>query len=119
MNQDQLRAKALALFHAGISSVANDLIGNVVDVQHQFNRKLDELQELMAKYEESIDEQKVVAFTEEVMGAGGVGDASGLAQVRKAMAQLETGGSLTEILGHLVQELAHFAPRVALFVLKA
>ncbi len=118
MNQDQLRAKALALFHSLVSTWANDLIGNVVDVQHQLNRKLDELQEMMAKYEESIDEQEVVAFTEEAMGAVDGGQDGGLAQVRKAMAKLETGSSLTEILGHLVQELAHFAPRVALFVLK-
>ena len=73
MNQDQLRAKALALFHSLTSTWANDLRGNVVSMQDQLNRKLDELQEMMAKYEESIDEQKIVAFTEEVGGGGGAG----------------------------------------------
>ncbi len=119
MNQDQLRAKALALFHSLTSTWANDLRGNVVSVQDQLNRKLDELQEMMAKYEESIDEQKIVAFTEEVGGGGGgAGDGGSLARVRSSMAQLEVGGSLTEILGRLIQELGQFAPRVALFVLK-
>lgn len=119
MNQDQLRAKALALFHSLTSTWANDLRGNVVTMQDQINRKLDELQEMMAKYEESIDEQKIVAFTEEVGGgATGAGGGEGLGRVRSSMAQLETGSSLTEILGRLIQEVGQFAPRVALFVLK-
>jgi hypothetical protein len=120
MNQDQLRAKALALFHSLVANWADDLRGNVTGIQDQINRHLDSLQELMSKYEEGIDESKVVAFVEELGGAvsAPTGGGGNLAQLRRSMAQLEKGSSLTETLTVLVQELIHFAPRVALFVLK-
>lgn len=119
MNPDQLRAKALALFHSLVSSWANDLRGSVTSIQDQFNRQLDSLQEFMAKYEESMDEQKIIAFAEEVARArGGTGEEASLARVRQSMGRLEKGGSLTDILSKLVREAAQFAPRVALFVLK-
>jgi hypothetical protein len=120
MNQDQLRAKALALYYSLVSNWADDLRGNVTGIQDQINRQLDSLQELMSKYEESIDENKVVAFVEELVQAEGPPAAGGgdVAQLRKSMTQLEQGSSLTETLTFLIQELVHFAPRVALFVLK-
>jgi hypothetical protein len=120
MNQDQARAKALALFHSLVSNWANELRGNVTSIQEQVNRHLDSLQELMSNYEESIDESKIVAFVEEIKGAesAAVGGGEGVVQLRRSMAQLEQGGSLTETLTLLVQELVQFAPRVALFVLK-
>jgi hypothetical protein len=74
----------------------------------------------MSNYEESIDENKVVAFVEELKEedeTAAVGGAD-YAQLRRSMDRLEQGGSLTETLTLLVQELVHFAPRVALFVLK-
>jgi hypothetical protein len=120
MNQDQLRAKSLALFHSLVSKWADDLRGNVTGIQNQINHHLDSLQELMSKYEETIDESKVVTFVEELEGAMGAPAAGGgnLAQLRRSMTQLEQGSSLTETLTVLVDELSYFAPRVALFVLK-
>jgi hypothetical protein len=120
MDQDQLRAKTLALFHSLVSGWANDLRGDVLGLQDTLNRELDALQERMAKYEESIDEDKLVVFSEEVGGAtGGAGGNGGhLALVRQAMARLDDGQSLTDILTVLVSEVSRFVPRVALFVLK-
>jgi hypothetical protein len=122
-NQEQLRAKTLALFHSLLSNWANSLRGDVSTVQDGLNRQLDAIQERMAKYEENIDESKILAFVQELaqisggaVAPGGGGDR--LAQVRGSMTQLERGGTLPEILTHLVQEASHFAPRVALFILK-
>ncbi len=122
-NGEQLRAKTLALFHSLLSNWANSLRGDVSTVQDGLNRQLDAIQERMAKYEENIDESKILAFVQELaqisggaVAPGGGGDR--LAQVRSSMTQLERGGTLPEILTHLVQEASHFAPRVALFILK-
>ena len=83
---------------------------------------LDSVQSRMAKYEENIDEGKILAFVQELgevsVGGGGGGAESRLPQVRAAMAQLEIGNTLQEVLNTLVQEISQFAPRIALFVIK-
>jgi hypothetical protein len=124
MNQDQLRAKSLALFHALVSNWANDLRKEVTGLQDELLQKLDQLQERMSKYEENIDEERILAFANEAAalvrggagGAGGGGDA--LKKVRAAIGKIEHGTSLTEVLTILLEELSQFAPRVALFILK-
>jgi hypothetical protein len=122
MNQDQLRAKSLALFHALVSNWANDLRKEVTGLQDELLQKLDQLQERMSKYEENIDEERILAFANEAAalvrggGAGGSGDA--LKKVRASIGKIEHGTSLTEVLTILLEELSQFAPRVALFILK-
>jgi hypothetical protein len=120
MNQDQLRAKSLALFHALVSNWSNDLRKEVTGLQDELLSKLDRLQERMSSYEERIDEERVLAFANEAMnlvkGAAGSGDT--LKKVRASLAKLDHGTSLTEVLTILLEELSHFAPRVALFILK-
>lgn len=121
MNQDQLRAKSLALFHALVSNWANDLRKEVTGLQDELLQKLDQLQERMSKYEENIDEDRILAFATEaaslVRGAGG-GGGDALKRVRSSISKIEQGTSLTEVLTILLGELSQFAPRVALFILK-
>ncbi|MEE9264318.1 MAG: hypothetical protein V3V11_07680, partial [Vicinamibacteria bacterium] len=120
-NEEQLRAKTLALFHSLLSTWANQLRGEVSTIQDGLISQLDSIQERMAKYEENIDEGKILAFVQElgeVSVGGGGGGASRLPQVRASMAQLENGKTLQEVLNTLVQEISQFAPRVALFVIK-
>ncbi len=120
MNQDQLRAKSLALFHALVSNWSNDLRKEVTGLQDELLSKLDRLQERMSSYEERIDEERILTFANEAMnlvkGAAGSGDT--LKKVRASLARLDHGSSLTEVLTILLEELSHFAPRVALFILK-
>lgn len=120
MNQDQLRAKSLALFHALVSNWANDLRKEVTGLQDELIQKLDQLQERMSSYEENIDEERILAFANEalnaVRGAGGGGDV--LKKTRASLLKIDRGTSLTEVLTILLEELSQFAPRVALFILK-
>jgi hypothetical protein len=120
MNQDQLRAKSLALFHALVSSWANGLRKEVTGLQDEVIGKLDALQERMSKYEENIDEERILAFASEAMSlvGGDRGGGDGLKKVRQSLKKLDHGTSLTEVLTLLLDELAQFAPRVALFILK-
>jgi hypothetical protein len=120
MNQDQLRAKSLALFHALVSTWANDLRKEVTVLQDDLIQSLDKLQERMSTYEEKIDEERILAFANEAMslarGAGGGGET--LKKVRAAQLKIDRGTTLTEVLTILLEELSQFAPRVALFILK-
>jgi len=120
MNQDQLRAKSLALFHALVSNWSNDLRKEVTGLQDELLQKLDRIQERMSSYEERIDEDRIMSFANEAMslvkGASGSGDA--LKKVRTSLAKIDHGTSLTEVLTILLEELSQFAPRVALFILK-
>ena len=120
MNQDQLRAKSLALFRALVSNWANDLRKEVTGLQDELLQKLDALQERMSKYEENIDEERILAFANEAVslvgGEGGGGDT--LKNVRRSMTKLNDGTSLTDVLTLLLDELSQFAPRVAVFILK-
>lgn len=120
MNQDQLRAKSLALFHALVSNWANDLRKEVTGLQDELLKKLDALQERMSKYEENIDEDRILAFANEAAGLvdGGGGGGDTLKNVRQSFTKLNGGTSLTEVLTLLLGELAQFAPRVAIFILK-
>jgi hypothetical protein len=119
MNEDQLRAKVLALFHSLVSSWANDLRGEVTGIQDQVNRQLDALQERMAKYEENIDETKIIGFVGEMSKSeGGGAPSEGISLIHQSMVRLDQGNSLTEVLTCLVQELSQLVPRIALFVLK-
>ena len=119
-NEEQLRAKTLALFHSLLSTWANDLRGEVSAIQDGLISQLDSIQSRMATYEENIDEGKILAFVQELgqLSGGGGGGTNRLPQVRASMAQLENGNSLQEVLNTLVHEISQFAPRVALFVIK-
>ncbi|GMR23454.1 MAG: hypothetical protein BMS9Abin37_1884 [Acidobacteriota bacterium] len=120
MNQDQLRAKSLALFHALVSNWANDLRKEVTGLQDELLQKLDALQERMSKYEENIDENRILAFANEAVSLVGSGGGGGdtLKTVRTSLAKLNEGTSLTEVLTLLLEQLSQFAPRVAIFILK-
>ena len=120
MNQDQLRAKSLALFHALVSNWSNDLRKEVTGLQDELLQKLDRIQERMSSYEERIDEERILTFANEAMSLlkGASGGSDTLKKVRASIAKIDHGTSLTEVLTILLEELSQFAPRVALFILK-
>ncbi|HSF17990.1 MAG TPA: hypothetical protein VLK65_20800 [Vicinamibacteria bacterium] len=130
MNQDQLRAKSLALFHALVSNWANDLRKDVTGLQDELIQKLDALQERMSKYEEHIDEERILAFANEAMASASIegtaavpqpeaaADGDALKRLRASLTNIDRGTTLTDVLTQLLQEASQFAPRVALFILK-
>lgn len=121
-NEEQLGAKTLALFHSLLSDWANQLRRDVSTLEDGVVRQLDALQDRMAKYEEHIDEARILRFAKELaQSSGGRGDTGGvslLPLVRQSMAQLEAGRGLQEVLTSLVEAMSQFAPRVALFIIK-
>ena len=124
MSDDQLRAKSLAVFHSLVSTWSNDLRKEVSSLQDDLLKKLDVLQDQMSKYEENIDEERILEFVREVSslggggGGGGNGGGGSLKAVRRSLTKIDEGTSRPEVLTLLLAELAQFAPRVALFILK-
>src|SRR5512145_2067049 len=100
MNQDQLRAKSLALFHALVSNWSNDLRKEVTGLQDELLQKLDRIQERMSSYEDRIDEERILAFANEAMNLvkGAAGPSDSLKKVRASLAKIDHGTSLTEVL---------------------
>ena len=125
--EDELKARTLAL-------VSQQMAGWVVEIQkriveHQANLvgALDELQENVARYDEKIDESAIEGAIGEVFAqnpvaapaaAPAVEAGPSIAVLLSAMAEVDTGANLTEVLTSLVNESAKQTDRVAMFIVK-
>lgn len=128
--EDELKARTLAL-------VSQQMAGWVVEIQkriveHQANLvgALDELQENVARYDEKIDESAIEGaigevFAKNPMAAPAPADPApvvesgpSIAVLLSAMAEVDTGASLGEVLTSLVNESAKQTDRVAMFIVK-
>jgi hypothetical protein len=123
--EDDLKAKALAL-------VSQQMAGWVVEIQrqiaaHQGNivRQLDELQETVARYDERIDESeigraiaKVVADNPAPPPPPPPPSGPGMDTLKAALARVDKGSTLSEVLTYLVDEVQQHVERVAMFIVK-
>lgn len=121
--EDDLKAKSLAL-------VSQQMAGWVVEIQrqiaeHQGNivRQLDELQETVARYDERIDEGAIGNAIVQVLAEqppppppAPIGP--GFEHLKAALAQIDKGTSLSEVLTYLVDEAQRHVERAAMFIVK-
>lgn len=121
--EDDLKARTLSL-------ISQQMANWVVEIQRQINehqgalvRALDELQESVARYDEKINEADIEMAMAEVVAsqpppapAAPVGP--GFDRLRAAIAEIERGGSLSEVLTFLVNEVSHHVDRAAMFIVK-
>ncbi len=120
--EDELKARTLALVSQQMANWVVEIQKRIVDHQASLVGALDELQEHVARYDERIDEPSIERAIEEVIAAnpaapGGEGG-SGIAVLLAAMAEVDTGANLTEVLTSLVNESAKQVDRVAMFIIK-
>jgi hypothetical protein len=99
----------------------------IVEHQASLVGALDELQENVARYDEKIDEASIGSAIDEVIAANPVAPPEPAAQVEagpgiatllSAMAEVDKGANLTEVLTSLVNESAKQVDRVAMFIIK-
>jgi hypothetical protein len=80
---------------------------------------LDELGETVARYDEKVDEGAIAQAIAEVLAqqppVAGAADYSGL---KTAIAAIEKGTNLSEVLTHLMAEVTRHVERVAMFIVK-
>jgi len=129
--EDELKARTLALVSQQMANWVVEIQKRIVEHQASLVGALDELQENVARYDEKIDEGSIAAAIEEVMAANPATPAApaapaagpaeagpGIAVLLSAMAEVDTGANLTEVLTSLVNESAKQVDRVAMFIIK-
>lgn len=125
--EDELKARTLALVSQQMANWVVEIQKRIVEHQANLVGALDELQENVARYDEKIDEGSISTAIEEVMAANPVAApvaapaaeaGPGIAVLVSAMAEVDTGANLTEVLTSLVNESAKQVDRVAMFIIK-
>ncbi len=117
--EEDLKARTLALISQQMANWVVDIQRAITDHQSNLVRALDELQETVARYDEKINEDDIAASMAEVVAqqppAAGGADYSAL---KASMRAIEKGASLSEVLTHLVNEVAQYIDRAAMFIVK-
>ncbi|MBK5255545.1 MAG: hypothetical protein JJE39_05895 [Vicinamibacteria bacterium] len=124
--EDELKARTLALLSQQMANWVVEIQKRIAEHQTSLVGKLDELQENVARYDEKIDEDAISRAIGEVFAANpGAASPSPVAEtgpnvalLLSAMAQVDTGANLTEVLTSLVNESAKQVDRVAMFIIK-
>jgi len=118
--EDDLKARISALISQQMANWVVEIQRAIQGHQASLVRALDELGETVARYDEKVDEQSIAAAVAEVLSQqpppAGVADYSAL---RASMAAVEKGANLSEVLTHLVGEVAKQVDRAAMFIVKA
>jgi hypothetical protein len=116
--EDDLKARTSALISQQMANWVVEIQRAIQGHQASLVRALDELGETVARYDEKVDEQSIAASVAEVLAQqppAATADYSGL---KASMAVVEKGTNLSEVLTHLVGEVAKQVDRVAMFIVK-
>ncbi len=119
--EDDLRAQVTALISQQMANWVVDIQRQIQSHQGNFVQALDDLVESVARYDERFDESAVESMVTQVLAANPMEPAGGsapFAQLNSALAEIEKGTSLAEVLTSLVNEASSHAERVAMFILR-
>ncbi|HUG52538.1 MAG TPA: GAF domain-containing protein, partial [Vicinamibacteria bacterium] len=120
--QDDLKAKALTLISQQMANWVVDIQRHIGEHQGNLVRALDDLQESVARYDEKINEADIEMAMAEVVAnmppPAAVATGPGFDQLKASLAVLDRGTSLSEVLTHLVNEVAQYVDRAAMFIVK-
>jgi hypothetical protein len=121
--EEDLKAKTLALISGQMANWVVEIQRQIGEHQAGLVRALDELNENVARYDERINEADIEMGIAEVMAnqpppvpAAPVGP--GFDRLRAAIAEVERGTSLSEVLTFLVNEVSQHVDRAAMFIVK-
>ena len=122
--EDDLKSRTSGLVSPQMANWVVEIQRAIQGHQASLVRALDELGEDVARYDEKIDEAQIGAAIAEVLQqSGGVGGGDGggadCKALKAAIAAIEQGSNLSEVLTHLVNEVTKFVERGAMFIVKA
>jgi hypothetical protein len=120
--EDELKAKTLALISQQMANWVVEIQRSIADHQANLVRSLDELQENVARYDERINEDDIGNSMAEVVAANPPPApppaGPGYEALKGSIAAIEKGASLSEVLTYLVNEVAQYVDRAAMFIVK-
>jgi hypothetical protein len=121
--QDDLKARTLALISQQMANWVVEIQRQINDRQASLVRSLDDLQETVAAYDERISEPEIESAIAEVLAnqpppPPAVAPGPGYDRLKASLAEIDKGASLSEVLTYLVNEVAHYVDRVAMFIVK-
>jgi hypothetical protein len=121
--QEDLKAKALALISQQMANWVVDIQRQIGEHQGNLVRTLDDLQESVARYDEKINETDIEMAMAEVVAnmpppEPPAPTGPGFDQLKASLTALEKGTSLSEVLTVLVNEVAQYVDRAAMFIVK-
>lgn len=118
--EDDLKARTSALISQQMANWVVEIQRAIQGHQASLVGALDELGETVARYDEKVDETAIGAAIAEVLAQqpppAAAADYSGL---KTSIAAIEKGANLSEVLTHLVSEVAKSIDRVAMFIVKS
>jgi hypothetical protein len=117
--EDDLKARTSALISQQMANWVVEIQRAIQGHQAALVSALDELGETVARYDEKVDEGAIAQAIAEVLAQqpplAGAADYSGL---KSAIAAIEKGTNLSEVLTHLMAEVTRHVERVAMFIIK-
>jgi hypothetical protein len=117
--EDDLKARTSALISEQMANWVVEIQRAIQGHQASLLREFDELGEMVARYDEKIDEQSIGAAMAQVLAEqpppAPTADYSGL---KASIAVVEKGANLSEVLTHLVSEVSKHVERSAMFIVK-
>lgn len=121
--EDDLKAKTLALISQQMANWVVDIQRQIGEHQGALVKTLDELQENVARYDEKINEADIEMAIAEVVAsqpppAPVAAAGPGFDRLRAAIAEVDRGTSLSEVLTFLVNEVSQQTDRAAMFIVK-
>jgi hypothetical protein len=116
--EDDLKARTSALISQQMANWVVEIQRAIQGHQAALVRALDELGETVARYDEKVDESSIAAAVAEVLSQQPPSPAADYSGLKSAIATLEKGANLSEVLTHLVGEVTKHVDRAAMFIVK-
>ena len=121
--QDDLKGKALALISQQMATWVVEIQRHIQEHQSNLVRSLDELQESVARYDEKINENEIEMAMADVVSSQPpppppIPTGPGFNRLKASLEAVERGSSLSEVLTYLVNEVALYVDRSAMFIVK-
>ena len=117
--EDDLKARTSALISEQMANWVVEIQRAIQGHQASLLREFDELGEMVARYDEKVDERSIGAAMAQVLAQqpppAPTADYSGL---KESIAVVEKGANLSEVLTHLVSEVSKHVERSAMFIVK-
>ena len=121
--EEDLKSRSLALISQQMANWVVEIQRQIGDRQASLVRSLDELQETVAAYDERINESEIEGAIAEVLAnqpppPPPVMPGPGYDRLKASIVEVDKGSSLSEALTYLVNEVAHYVDRAAMFIVK-